>query len=58
MKLILPDMFRTERIRRPPKMPGEIADDVKVNSCGRMRVIATLSFRAVRPAKPHENFEL
>jgi len=44
MKLILPDVFQTEHIRRPPKVPGEIADDVKVDSRGRMRVIATLEF--------------
>ena len=58
MSLILPDLFGPELIGRPVKVLRELADDPDVGFCGTMRVITTLSFRAVRPAKPHENLEL
>jgi hypothetical protein len=36
MKLVLPDVFRPEPVWGAPKILGEIADDVKVDSYGRM----------------------
>ena len=47
--LVLPDLFRPERIRGPVKILGEIADDPKVESCGTMGIITTLSSGPPRP---------
>jgi hypothetical protein len=58
MSLILPDLFGPELVGGLVKILGELADDPEIGFCGTMGVITALSFRAVRPAKPHENLEL
>jgi hypothetical protein len=44
-----------ELVWRFSEVLGELSYRSNVTTCGTLRIITALSFRAVRPAKPHEN---
>src|SRR5215469_2678275 len=53
--LIGAKLFFVQLVRRTTEMPSKILHDLQVRVYGSLRVITTLSMRAGRPAKPHEN---
>ena len=58
MNLVLPDIVRAQKVRRAAKISRKILNRTDVGTYGVRGVVATLSFRAGRPVKPHENLEL
>src|SRR5215469_1847063 len=55
VNLIGTDVVFAQLVRRTTEMSSKILHDFQVGVYGNLRVIATLSCRAGRPAKPHEN---
>src|SRR6266436_5009892 len=53
--LIFANVSRAQAIRRKVESSSKIFHCADVVACGMLRVITTLSCRAGRPAKPHEN---
>jgi len=53
--LVLPNVLPTQAIGRAVEVLGEPLDEANVTLCGSLRVMTSLSCRASRPAKPHEN---
>jgi len=54
LRLIFANVSRTQAIRGTVEASSKIFDCANVVTYGILSVIAKLSFRAVRPAKPHE----
>ena len=54
-RLVFTNMPWPQAIRRAVEVASKVFDCADVGTCGMVSVITTLSFRAGRPAKPHEN---
>ena len=55
MRLVLAQVFRSKLVGRLVEVLGEVLHDSQVPFYGTLGIITTLSCRASRPAKPHEN---
>src|SRR5215510_1970212 len=55
LRLIFTNVSRAQAIWGTVETSRKFLDGTDVTAYGSRRVVTTLSFRAVRPAKPHEN---